>query len=411
MDKKFRFTDSRLSKTSPPDKGRVFYYDTRQPGLRLQVTPTGAKSFQLYTWSNTHKRPMTRTLGRYPAMTIGAAREQGAKELRKIQGGMDIVELRRQKKAEWTLLKAYHEWDENHVAIHRSRKYHFESQRLFKLHIHPTFGDKKVSEISSDTVEAWHRKLIKKKKMRGNGTLSAATANRCLALIRSIYSKTLKNLDNPAAGLQQHKEYSRDRFLRPEELKRFFLAVDAEPNRTIAEYLLVALFTGARRSNVLAMRWADIDFDLGTWTIPAPEVKNDEGLTIPMVPMVHELLAERKRTANSIYVFSGNGKTGHLQEPKSGWKRICDRAELKGVRLHDLRRTMGSYQTITGASTTVVGKTLGHKSQQATAVYARLNLDPVRASMEKAVEAMMEGAKAAKSDKNADVIKFRETVK
>ena len=117
MDKKFRFSDTRLSKIRPPEKGRVFYYDTHQPGLRLQVTPTGAKSFQLYTWSNTHKRPMTRTLGRYPAMTIGAAREQGAKELRKIQGGIDIVELRRQKKAEWTLLKAFHEWDENHTAM------------------------------------------------------------------------------------------------------------------------------------------------------------------------------------------------------------------------------------------------------------------------------------------------------
>ena len=64
-------------------------------------------------------------------------------------------------------------------------------------------------------------------------------------------------------------------------------------------------------------------------------------------------------------------------------------AGLTDVRLHDLRRTLGSYQTMSGASQTVVGKTLGHKSQAATAVYARLNLDPVRASMEKAVDLMM----------------------
>ena len=64
------------------------------------------------------------------------------------------------------------------------------------------------------------------------------------------------------------------------------------------------------------------------------------------------------------------------------------RANLQDVRLHDLRRTLGSYQTITGASSTIVGKTLGHKSPEATAVYARLNLDPVRNSMEKAVAAM-----------------------
>ena len=78
-----------------------------------------------------------------------------------------------------------------------------------------------------------------------------------------------------------------------------------------------------------------------------------------------------------------------MEEPKGAWKTLLKRAELENVRLHDLRRTMGSYQTMTGASLTVVGKTLGHKSQQATAVYARLNLDPVRASMEAAVDMMM----------------------
>ncbi|MEO5377912.1 MAG: hypothetical protein H7832_09060 [Magnetococcus sp. DMHC-6] len=52
-------------------------------------------------------------------------------------------------------------------------------------------------------------------------------------------------------------------------------------------------------------------------------------------------------------------------------------------------RTMGSWQAITGASLPIIGKSLGHHSQQATAIYARLDLDPVRAAMEKATEAMM----------------------
>jgi len=61
---------------------------------------------------------------------------------------------------------------------------------------------------------------------------------------------------------------------------------------------------------------------------------------------------------------------------------------LKNVRLQDLRRTMGSFQTITGASTAIVGKTLGHKNPNSTAVYARMHLDPVRESMETSVAAM-----------------------
>lgn len=70
-----------------------------------------------------------------------------------------------------------------------------------------------------------------------------------------------------------------------------------------------------------------------------------------------------------------------------------DGAEINGLRIHDIRRTLGSYQAITGASLPIIGKSLGHKSQQATAIYARLNLDPVRQSLERATQAMMAAGK------------------
>lgn len=65
------------------------------------------------------------------------------------------------------------------------------------------------------------------------------------------------------------------------------------------------------------------------------------------------------------------------------------RANLQDLRLHDLRRTLGSWQAATGANSYVIGKSLGHKTQQATAIYARLNIDPVRESVERATSAMM----------------------
>lgn len=81
------------------------------------------------------------------------------------------------------------------------------------------------------------------------------------------------------------------------------------------------------------------------------------------------------------------------------YKAICKLAEKKGiklpngildVRLHDLRRTLGSWQAATGATTAIIGKSLGHKSLQSTMIYERLNLDPVRASVERATGAMLE---------------------
>ena len=89
------------------------------------------------------------------------------------------------------------------------------------------------------------------------------------------------------------------------------------------------------------------------------------------------------------WVFpSFSSKTGHLADPKRAWKRILEKAQIQDLRIHDIRRTLGSYQAITGASLPVIGKSLGHKSSQATQIYSRLNNDPVRQSMEKAIGLM-----------------------
>ena len=406
MDNKFSFTDSRILKIRPPSGGRSFYYDTKQPMLRFQVTATGTKTFQVYAWDPMRKRPVTLTLGKYPR-SIEQARREASIRLEQIHGGMDISESRRQRRTEWTLRQAFQAWLDTHVSIHRSPKYRFDSEQLFNRHIDPIFGNKLVSDIGRDAVRAWHRKLTEKPRERGAGCLAPSTANRCLALVRSIYSQMMEHLDNPARGVKQFRERSRDRFLKPEELKRFFISIGEEPNQNIPDFLLIALFTGARRANVLAMKWGDIDFSLGTWTIRAEESKNREPMTIPLVAPVVEILLRRKQLARSIFVFPGSGKAGHLVEPKSGWTRIIHRAGLKDVRIHDLRRTLGSFQAIGGASTAIIGKSLGHKNPQSTSIYSRLSLDPVRKSVEAAVELMQTSAEASAQSQVVDIRKGR----
>jgi integrase len=78
-----------------------------------------------------------------------------------------------------------------------------------------------------------------------------------------------------------------------------------------------------------------------------------------------------------------------MVEPSKAWNRIRARAGLKDVRIHDLRRTLGSWQAAGGTSLPIIGKGLGHKSLASTGVYTRLNLDPVRESMEMATKAML----------------------
>jgi integrase len=174
-----------------------------------------------------------------------------------------------------------------------------------------------------------------------------------------------------------------------EELRLFFQSLGQELNGTIRDYILTSLLTGARRSNVQAMRWSEISWERDTWTIPAAKSKSGEILSVALTPVALRILENRKANSNSEWVFPGRGKSGHLEEPKTAWKRILKRANLTDLRLHDLRRTLGSWQAATGASLPIIGKSLGHKSLTATQIYARLDLDPVRASVNKATDAML----------------------
>ena len=100
------------------------------------------------------------------------------------------------------------------------------------------------------------------------------------------------------------------------------------------------------------------------------------------------ILRERKIHSQSPWVFPSDRTEGHLADPKKAWQRVLREAGIADLRIHDLRRTLGSYQAATGANGYIIGKSLGHRSQQSTAIYARLNLDPVRESVNKATEAM-----------------------
>jgi integrase len=131
----------------------------------------------------------------------------------------------------------------------------------------------------------------------------------------------------------------------------------------------------------------------------AAENSGRETLTIVLTPLVVQILETRKASSTSPWVFPGTGKTKHLVEPKSAWRRILKRAALTDLRLHDLRRTLGSWQAATGASLPVIGKSLGHSSLAATAIYARLDTDPIRASVERATNDALPAESPAQGDK------------
>jgi integrase len=207
--------------------------------------------------------------------------------------------------------------------------------------------------------------------------------------------------------IRRNKEVSRDRFLQSDEFTAFCTALSEEPNHTIRDYIWISLFTGARRDNVLSMKWTEVNLIEGTWRIPM--TKNGTPQIIPLPAPAIDLLQERRTLFDKteVFIFPGSGLTGHLVEPKKAWAKILQRANIADLRLHDLRRTMGSWQAKTGASLVVIGKSLNQKSTQTTAIYARLDMDPVRASMNTATNAMLKAGGIIKSAPAKKTMRYR----
>jgi integrase len=381
--RRFNFTKKALDALPAPSHAqRAYYYDVQVRGLAVAVSPAGRKTFVLYRKVNS--RPERINIGLYPDLSIEQARGKAEEMNSAIAKGENPRDEQRAMKAENTLGEFFDSYLERFAKVHkRTWKKHDLSN--FNKHL-SHWRNRKLSAIQKIDVVNLHNQIGRKS--------GHYAANRVLELISALFNKAIEwgwKGENPAAGAPTFPEHKRERFLQPEEVPAFFKALAVEGNETIRDYILISLFTGARRANVQAMRWEEINLEQAKWRIPV--TKHGDSETVTLSPEVLAILDTRKASAVREWVFPGTGRSGHLEEPKAAWKRILQRAKIRDLRLHDLRRTLGSWQAAGGSSLIVIGKSLGHKSLAATQIYARLNLDPVRASVNAATAAMMLAAK------------------
>jgi integrase len=379
-DRKFNFTRERIEALPNPTSGqRAYYYDTKVRGLAVAVSPMGKKVFLVYR--KVAGRPERITIGPFVDLSIEQARNRAEQLNADIAMGENPAAHRRRIRDEATLKELFATYLEHHAKPFK--RTWADDEAMFNLHL-ASWQVRKISSIRKIDIVTLHGKIG-----RNSGPYAA---NRVVELLCSMFNRGREwgwSGENPAAGVKAFPELKRERFMDGEELRRFFQGLGQELNATIRDYILLSLLTGARRRNVQAMRWAEIKWDRATWTIPAAKAKAGEAISIALSPVAMRLLESRKTDSIGEWVFPGRGKSGHLEEPKTAWKRILKRAKLSDLRLHDLRRTLGSWQAATGASLPIIGKSLGHKSLTATQIYARLDLDPVRASVNKATDAML----------------------
>ncbi|RKR82041.1 phage integrase family protein [Mucilaginibacter gracilis] len=422
MTKTFNFTISELDKLPIPAKGnRSYHKDTQVRGLFFAIQPSGAKSF--YVIKKIAGRTEKIFLGKYPDLTIENARKLAKIKLGQIAMGINPQNERRKIRNEMNFGQLFDQY------LHRYSKVHKKSWLADQQDITrfvPHWFKRKISDIKRPEIKRLHETIY-----RDHGLYQA---NKMLQRIRAIYNKATEwgwEGNNPTTGIKKYKEKSRDRFILPAELPFILQAINDYESETVRDYLWMLFLTGARRTNTLMMRYEQINWEYCEWRIP--DTKNGDPVTVPLMPRAMEILQRRFEVAQSQWVFPKKGDCEkHTASVKTDWQKITERATLllwqqneknacwldslgkrmsgaydggmpfkqiikqaesenfqlpqgvTDIRLHDIRRTFGSYQAISGASLSIIGKSLGHKSSQATEIYARLNLDPVRASVETA---------------------------
>ena len=398
MRRTFKFT-MRAIEALPPaaPRTREEHSDTDQPGLRIRVTETGSKTFLVCARpSGGREKTQTerRTIGRFPLVTVEEARKRAAEIVGKMKAGQSYTAARRAERGEMRFSELFASYIERHSKA--NKKTWSEDKDKYRLHIESALGKKRLSAIDRAAVAQVHTEVSK---------TAPIVANRVLALVSSVFSWAIKSGlwsgANPARGIQKNRETSRHRYVQPAEMARFFAAVGKLESTMARDFFLMCILTGARRSNVAAMCWADVDLVEKIWRVPA--TKNGEPIVIPLVPESVRILTARKAEAGpAVFVFPGRGKSGHYVEPKRAWTRVQELAKLNDLRIHDLRRSMGSWLVRTGASTAINAKALGHKSLQAASVYQRIaDADPVREAMTRAAGAML-AAGMAKAPANVE---------
>lgn len=426
MTNAINFTKATLSGLPLPLKGkRKYYQDTQVKGLTMSVLSGGSKSF--YVYKKIDGKPERIFLGSFPDLSIDNARKNARIKLGEIAQGINPQEELRRARNEMTLGKLFNEYMTRHSKLHK-KSWRYDEQEIPMFLSH--WFDRQISSIKRAEIKEHVDAVFEK-----NGRYQS---NRVLERIRAMYNKAIEwgwEGNNPAARIKKFREKSRDRFVQPHEMPHLIRALNEELNKTGKDFFWMLLLTGTRKTNTLMMRWEEINWHRNEWRIP--ETKNGDPLIVALTDRAVDILKRRKAKSQSSWVFpQDEDSEKHFINPKRVWKRVLQSAtlymwekeedvsawlvevknelsilhsdgalfnriikrailqkvvlpaDMLDVRIHDIRRTFGSYQAISGASLQVIGKSLGHKSAQTTQIYARLNLDAVRESINKATEIM-----------------------
>jgi integrase len=420
LQKRFRFSKERIEALPIPTDGPAVYYDTDVRGLCVRVQPSGRKLFFLL--KKVAGKSQRRSLGMFSDMSVENARKHALGLLAAV--------------ADWKagdrqdpnpLLRPLTDSEDTPLTFHGAFKRYLSSagkktktitaeneekaneRRTYIFnHCYKDIQDKPVEEFTPTFVDTYHDKLKKAHK--------ATMTNRAHEVLRAVFNFLIAKGEwthiNPATGWTREKRRMRRVILKEKQIKPFLDALDAEKNRSFAEWVALLLLTGARTGNAYAAEWDEFNLRRRTWTIPAEKAKNGEEMVLPLTMQAVTLLknrAERLKIKElKGWVFpSESSASGHVEDFKNQWRRLMKAAGLcdeKGKPLltrHDLRRSYVTNLIAAGVPLPVVAKASGHSNIVSLTPYAQQYDDDMFRAVERGAAEMTRRSEEAEAEKKA----------
>lgn len=378
-----RFTRRAIDEIPHPDSGQVFYRDTLLTGFGLRV---GTKSKVYYVEGQVNRRTRRVTIGRADVFAPEVARKKALALLAEMADGHDPnAEKKKEVATKITLADAFDSFFAARPNLSPNTVPNY--TRTAELYL-KAWRKKPINEITRQMALKRHQEL--------SAEVGKTTANNAMRHLRSVYNFAAATHDdfppNPVQILTQarawHREQRRQTLVTAQDLPLWWQAVMAEPEHS-RDFLLMALFTGMRRGELMALRWENVD--LNARLLHLPKTKNGDPLHLPLSGFLTDLLTERKKQAgDSPWVFPGTGKGGHLVETKKFLLRVSAGSGV-GFTLHDLRRTFITIAESLDVPYYALKRLLNHRANgDVTGGYIVINAERLRAPVEQVAQKILE---------------------
>ncbi len=409
-ERKISLTKDRVEALPFPSTGYVMYWDSQEKGLGVRVNPT-KKTYVIQVRLKGSSKTFKQALGNHPDMNPTDARQKASKLKGQIADGKDPRKTEQAKRlagetlvAVWDKYKASHTLKPKTISVYSGAL-----KRCFA-----DWLDKPVASINESMVQQRHRDISTTVGDRSNATGAQAQANQAMRILRTLLNYAAREYkdengksilpENPVKRLTQEKSWNknirRQSVIKKHELKPWMDAVDSlakdypdgSRDSTMRDYLILCLFTGLRRSEAAALKWADVDLIADYLVIPADKTKNGEEHRLPLSSYLHELLDKRskQKSADAVYVFPGEGKTGHIVESKRAIEAIRKRSDVSFM-MHDLRRTFITIGEALDIQHYALKRLINHKmSGDVTGGYIVTDVERLRVPMQKITDYILE---------------------